>query len=188
MDENKTGNDENKALSEPQTQQVGTENGKKKTIQNEDVLPRKPGFYKNPTSGSAGTLETNNSYKSGKNVSKSEGKYEKPVVAGSEETVSSSGIDCGVSEKTESITADSNSVESSSNTASRQDGHERVLYLCTRGEWILLDQHLRNLRRAHPSLSKAEPVSLLRRIVPVNYVIFIFYFLKAPCFQVFIIV
>jgi len=46
------------------------------------------------------------------------------------------------------------------NPATRHE-HERVLFLCTRGEWMLLEQFLRNVRRAHPSLSKPEPVMTL---------------------------
>ncbi|KAH3697636.1 hypothetical protein DPMN_085141 [Dreissena polymorpha] len=53
---------------------------------------------------------------------------------------------------------DSSSVTSGSNSTGRHD-HDRVVNLCIRGEWIILDQHMRNIRRGHPSLSKPDPVS-----------------------------
>lgn len=142
--------------------------GAKKSNQSESALPgKKPGFYKNPNIGSNSAFESSTTNQSGslealkrnKQIVKleKEHKPDKSTSASSDDTGTSSGIDCGVSEKTDS-NFDSASVGSGSNTNIRHEGHERVIHLCVRGEWILLDQHLRNVRKAHPSLSKAEQV------------------------------
>lgn len=164
---------------------VRKENGHIEGVQtnrNESVFPvKKPGFYKNPNKNSTGILESNPNSQNGNAESSKqtrqhkENKTDKWGANGSEETVSSSGIDCGASEKTDS-NFDSTSVGSGSNTHHRHEGQDRVINLCTRGDWIVLDQHLRNIRRAHPSLMKADPVSgyYLIFITTLSEIIFFF--------------
>lgn len=144
--------------------------GGKKVNPNESAVPgKKPGFHKSSNIGSNVVHESSSTNSPGalealkrnKQIVKleKEHKLDKSTSGASDDTGTSSGIDCGVSEKTDS-NCDSASFGSGSNLNSRHEGHERVINLCVRGEWILLDQHLRNIRRAHPGLSKAEQVNI----------------------------
>lgn len=124
---------------------------------------KKPGFHKKQnkvntemTDGNLSNLPGSSEAVKGKTHTGKEIKPDKSAGAVGEETVT--GIDCGVTERTDS-NFDSASVGSGSNTITRNEGHERVINLCVRGEWILLDQHLRNIKRGHPSLARPEQVS-----------------------------
>lgn len=138
--------------------------GGKEVNQNESVFhSKKPGFHKNPnkintgtTEGSLSNLPGSSDALKGKTHTGKEIKSDKSSSAGGDETVT--GVDCAVTERTDS-NFDSTSVGSGSNTVTKHEGHERVISLCVRGEWILLDQHLRNIKRGHPSLARPEQVS-----------------------------
>jgi hypothetical protein len=166
---------------ESQGAQARKENGHIGGVQanrTESVFPvKKPGFYKNPNKNSTGLLESASTGPNGNSDGSKIPKHHKENKAAdkgpanaNDETVSSSGIECGVSEKTES-NFDSTSVGSGSNTHHRHEAQERVINLCMRGEWIVLDQHLRNIRRAHPSLMKADPVSVIKIISKSDFVL-----------------
>ena len=73
---------------------------------------------------------------------------------GSDVTTSSSGIGSASSEKADSL-IDGNIAP----PHVKQENHDRIIYLSQRSEWILLEQHLRSVKRGHPSLSKTESVS-----------------------------
>lgn len=72
-------------------------------------------------------------------------------------TNSSPGNDSVTHEKTESNCDTNSSVTTSS--ISRNENPEKILSLCQKGDWIVLEQILRNTKKGNPLLSRQDQVS-----------------------------
>ena len=77
-----------------------------------------------------------------------------------EMTNSSSGIGTGVSEKIDANVETNSSVASSTNA--RNENPDKILSLCQRGDWIVLEQILRNTKKGHLLLSRQDQVGCNR--------------------------
>lgn len=82
---------------------------------------------------------------------------ERKLAGQSEMTISSTGNDSVTHEKTESNCDTNSSVTTSSN--SRNENPEKILSLCQKGDWIVLEQILRNTKKGNPLLSRQDKVS-----------------------------
>lgn len=82
------------------------------------------------------------------------GAEDDPTGAGSESTMSS-GIGTGKSSENNS---DNLSVSSGGTGQAVPTPTGKVLSLCQKGDWMVLDQHLRVIQRAHPDLSQQDEV------------------------------
>ena len=82
---------------------------------------------------------------------------ERKLAGQSEMTYSSTGNDSVTHEKTESNCDTNSSVTTSTN--SRNENPEKILSLCQKGDWIVLEQILRNTKKGNPLLSRQDKVS-----------------------------
>lgn len=76
-------------------------------------------------------------------------------------STASSGIDSGISGKGSEFNSDTLSLGSNTTDqiGSGTPG-SRVLSLCQKGEWMILEQVLRSIEKNHPDLSQADEVSM----------------------------
>lgn len=133
------------------------------------LSPKKsgPGFYANPANRSSMSVSASNSMsENGKAKEKETSKLDKEedsqpeVKVKPEVMITIDESNDGAKSDQQDPNADTASVSS---TSSRNDGHEkseRIVNMCLRGDWIYLDQQLRNMRRGHHCLTKKEPVRI----------------------------
>jgi len=76
---------------------------------------------------------------------------------GSSESTNSSGIGSGLSGKSSETNSDTISVSSGGTV---QPSGSKVLSLCQRGEWMIVDQILRTIQKSHIDLSQADEVCI----------------------------